>query len=141
MGYVYTILQFILIGTFLFVPPFIPFSLVANGVLIFAVLLGVWSVWVFRYTTINVFPYLPSGAHMITMGPYRIIRHPMYLAVLLFSMAYFIDQPTIIYGLLFFAMLLVLLLKIRFEERLLSNSFEEYEEHFYKTYRLIPCVY
>ncbi len=141
MGYLYTSLQFLLLGLIFFTAPILPGSLAGQIILATSVLLGFWAIWAFRHTRINVFPYLPEGARLVRKGPYRFVRHPMYTAVLLFVLAYWVDQPGLIYSAYLLALLLVIILKIRFEESQLIAGFENYESQFYKTYRIIPCVY
>ena len=141
MGYLYTSLPFLLLGLIFFTATILPGSLAGQIILASSVLLGFWAIWAFRHTRINVFPYLPEGARLIRKGPYRFVRHPMYTAVLLFVLAYWVDQPGLIYSAYLLALLLVIILKIRFEESQLIAGFENYESQFYRTYRIIPCVY
>lgn len=141
MGYLYTTLQFILLGLILLTPPVIPVSYFALSLLIISVIAGLWAIWTFRHTKINVFPYLLAGARLIQRGPYRYVRHPMYTAVLLFSLAYFSENPNWLFFLYFIALLAVIILKIKFEERRLKSRFDDYQTVFYKTYRLLPCIY
>ena len=141
MGYIYTFLQFAGIGLIIFTPPFLPQSILGQVILILSVVLGLWSIYVFRHTKINVFPYLRDGSTIIRSGPYRYLRHPMYTSVILFALSYFIDNPNWMFGLYFLGIVIVLLFKMNFEEKHLSTHFEEYEVEFFKIYRIIPCVY
>ena len=141
MGYLYTTLQFVLLGLIFFTPPFLPESIAGQVVLAISVLFGLWAVWAFRHTRINVFPYLRKGARLVRTGPYRYVRHPMYTAVLLFILAYWIDRPNVFYSIYLGALLLVMVLKIRFEEIQLKARFDQYEAQFYNTYRIVPCIY
>ena len=141
MGYFYTVLQFLLLSFILFTPPLLPGSYVAIIVLLIAVLIGLWAIYTFRHTRINIFPYLPEDAKLVFSGPYKYVRHPMYTAVLLFSLSYFIARPGWIYALYFASLLVVLLLKIRFEEKQLKEYFTSYDHIFFKRYRIIPCIY
>jgi protein-S-isoprenylcysteine O-methyltransferase Ste14 len=141
MGYFFTFLQFFLIGLIFFTPPFLPQSVSGLVVLFLSFTIGAWSILVFRHTKINVFPYLRNGASLVRKGPYRYVRHPMYTSVILFSFAYFVDNPDWIYGSYFLSMIVVLVLKMNFEEKQLALHFDNYESEFFKTYRIIPCVY
>ena len=48
-----------------------------------AVVLGVWTLGYNRWGNFNIRPELRPGARLVTGGPYRRIRHPMYASVLL----------------------------------------------------------
>lgn len=141
MGYFYTSLQFILLALIFFTPPFLPETLAGQVVLSISIVFGIWAVWAFRHTRINVFPYLREGSQLIKAGPYRFVRHPMYSAVLLFALSYLVGQGSWIYLVYFVAIVSVMVFKIRFEESQLAEHFQQYETHFYKTYRLVPCIY
>ena len=141
MGYVYTFLQFVGIGLVILTTPLIPQSIVAQVILLIAVFIGFWAIYVFRNTKINVFPYLRNGSSIIRKGPYKYVRHPMYTSVILFALSYLIDNPGWIYGIYFTGIFLVLIFKINFEEKQLAAHFENYETEFFKTYRIIPCIY
>lgn len=141
MGYVYTILQFIGLGLIFFTPPIFPQSIYGQVVLIISIFLGVWSIFVFRHTRINIFPYLRDGATLVHRGPYKYVRHPMYSSVLLFGLSYFIDNPYWLYAAYFLGLTVVIFFKIKFEEKQLASRFENYETDFFSTYRIIPCIY
>lgn len=92
--------------------------------------------------------YSPRAGHagpseLIRRGPYRWIRHPMYLAAILWSLGW----PLLIASPLGSALSLIFLLpsihlRIQSEERVLEKSFgPEFEEYKGKTWRLIPYVY
>ncbi len=49
--------------------------------------LGIWAVLVMRIGSFNITPDVKTGGKFVRRGPYRIIRHPMYAAVLLTTFA------------------------------------------------------
>jgi protein-S-isoprenylcysteine O-methyltransferase Ste14 len=85
---------------------------------------------------------IKSEHKLITSGPYRFIRHPIYLGEIL----YFLSIPVIfgsVYGLIVMLVLVPMLIhRIGVEERALISKFgQEYIEYTRKTKKLIPCIY
>jgi protein-S-isoprenylcysteine O-methyltransferase Ste14 len=80
---------------------------------------------------------------LVTDGVYRHIRHPMYLALLLYSFAQALLIPNWVAGpsyLVAFGLLLAL--RLGPEERMMSEAFgQEYESYRAKTKRLIPGLW
>jgi len=80
---------------------------------------------------------------LITQGVYRRIRHPMYLALLLYSVGQALVIPNWVAGpanLIAFAILLAL--RLRAEERMMVEEFgSEYRAYTARTKRLIPGVW
>jgi protein-S-isoprenylcysteine O-methyltransferase Ste14 len=81
--------------------------------------------------------------HLITQGVYRRIRHPMYLALALYSVGQALIIPNWVAGpsnLVAFAILFAL--RIRAEERMMVEGFgAEYAAYSMRTKRLIPGVW
>jgi protein-S-isoprenylcysteine O-methyltransferase Ste14 len=106
-------------------------------------LIGIIAVWaiIIMNKKFNIASEVISGAKLIRKGPYKIIRHPMYLSVFLVTLCWLIDYFTytrlIATLILYFAMIL----KINHEEKLLKSAFPEYEEYQSQTKRIIPYVY
>jgi protein-S-isoprenylcysteine O-methyltransferase Ste14 len=82
------------------------------------------------------------GQSVVSTGPYRYVRHPMYASTLLF----FPGSALLLgswWGLMFCTVLLGLLVwRIPLEERMLENGLAGYDEYARKVrYRLIPHVW
>ncbi len=106
-----------------------------------ALLLGIWAVASMRIGNFGIRPDVRPGARFVRRGPYRFIRHPMYTALLLATLAVVIDRPTLLRWIVWCMLLLVLCAKLRFEERLLAERFPEYAAYRSATKRLIPYLY
>src|SRR5256712_1882575 len=80
---------------------------------------------------------------LITQGVYRRIRHPMYLALVLYSVGQALVIPNWVAGpanLIVFAILLTL--RVRAEERMMGEAFgDEYAVYSARTKRLVPGVW
>jgi protein-S-isoprenylcysteine O-methyltransferase Ste14 len=106
-----------------------------------AVVLGVWTLGYNRWGNFNIRPELRPGARLVTGGPYRRIRHPMYTSVLLGVGALVVADPRPWRIALLVALLVVLLLKAAREEEYLRAAFPEYAAYASRTWRLVPFVY
>lgn len=116
-----------------------PANILSIIILLIGLALGVWAMLEFKFR-FNIFPELLSDSILVTSGPYRFIRHPIYTAVLLITIAYVINNPTSITIILWIILLIVLNIKLRYEEKLLEERFSEYGEYKTKTKTLLPFV-
>ncbi|MGE5162220.1 MAG: methyltransferase family protein [Betaproteobacteria bacterium] len=106
-----------------------------------AVVLGVWTLGYNRWGNFNIRPELRPGARLVTGGPYRRIRHPMYASVLLGVGALVVADARPWRIVLLAALLVVLMLKAAREEEYLRAAFPEYAAYASRTWRLVPFVY
>ena len=84
-------------------------------------------------------------AHMpfriVTNGPYRYIRHPLYLANILQGVGYILTSASLWVSLLAGYGIFVVISSLVREESYLAEEFPEYEPYRAKTSRLIPFIY
>ncbi len=104
--------------------------------------LGVWAIVVMKWSQLSVFPEPRSDGKLLKTGPYRILRHPMYTAVLLVCGSLAFDRLDeagfAVYALLVFNQLM----KLRFEEKLLLKHYGEgYATYMEETYAILPYIY
>ncbi len=83
----------------------------------------------------------PTAGGLVTRGPYRFLRHPIYAAVSYFVLAGVFSYRSA--WLIAAAVLVVLSLVVRMllEERLLIIAYPEYKEYAKKAKRLIPFLF
>lgn len=106
----------------------------------FGLALGVWAISTMgRFTSIS--PSLKSDATLLTNGPYRLIRHPMYAALLLYCGALLIGDVNGTRLGLWLALFFVLAVKVYYEEQILRARFPEYETYSKRTKRIIPFIF
>lgn len=101
---------------------------------------GLWALSANRPGNFNIRPTPRAGGELITEGPYRWIRHPMYTAVLLAGLAAAAGCGTPLDGGLWAALLVVLLVKSRMEERALQVRFPAYQSYKAHTRRFVPWL-
>lgn len=100
-----------------------------------------WAVWEMKKSKLQIFPDVERDATLIKTGPYKLIRHPMYTGVILLCLGLLISNITI-GGIFFFIILLIdLVAKLHYEEKLLIKHFAEYTNYRKKTKKLIPYIY
>ena len=113
-----------------------PLYLVAAG-LVLALLglcLSIWSVWHLRSS----FSILAEARRTVVSGPYRYIRHPLYLGEALTMLGACLLIGTWI-ALLFWAVITGLqLARARIEEKKLSRALSDYEAYRTKTPFILP---
>ncbi len=85
---------------------------------------------------------IQAGHHLVTGGPYHLIRHPRYLGIILLAIGMslaFRSWIGLAASLLF---TVVLLVRIKDEEAMLHREFgQEWEDYCRRTWRLIPFIF
>jgi protein-S-isoprenylcysteine O-methyltransferase Ste14 len=105
------------------------------------VVLGLWTLGHNRLGNFNIRPEVKESARLVTSGPYRFVRHPMYAAPLLGMAAFVCVDPRAWRIGALAALMLVLIAKARREERLLGARFIDYPLYAARTRRFVPFVY
>ncbi|MEK7571156.1 MAG: methyltransferase [Patescibacteria group bacterium] len=114
----------------------LPFLLVQ----IFSILLIIWAL-VSKHLQKLPEKNLPHGAFLVTHGPYEIIRHPIYAGLLLIMSAFVQGYSSFSRFLVFVFLLIAVLLKLTYDERILEEHSKEFKEHKQKTHKLIPYLF
>ncbi|UCE59630.1 MAG: isoprenylcysteine carboxylmethyltransferase family protein [Phycisphaerales bacterium] len=86
------------------------------------------------------FALMPANRGVVTTGPYRLVRHPIYLGYFISHVGFLLSMWSL-YNLGVYTLLYTLqFLRIREEEKLLSED-EEYRQYTKKVrYRFIPVI-
>jgi protein-S-isoprenylcysteine O-methyltransferase Ste14 len=114
--------------------------LIAVAVAVCGALLGLWAVISIGVRRVSILPELRHNAELVTAGPYRWVRHPMYAALLLFigGLAF---SPLAFWKVIAWSVLVIVLFaKSATEERELNEKFANYREYSRRTKRLIPYL-
>lgn len=99
-----------------------------------------WAVMTMKISRISIHPDVGEGADLVTHGPFRLIRHPMYAGLALFLLACVLAPFQWWRFLLWITLLVVLYLKACLEERLLVGRFPGYTEYRRRTKRFVPFL-
>lgn len=95
------------------------------GLWLVAGLLAFWPMWHLR----RAFSIEPQARVLVTGGPYRFARHPIYTLYLLINASLLLRHPTPQFALLVAVWTALLLLRVRYEEQVLAAAFPEYAEY------------
>ncbi len=103
--------------------------------------LAMWAAVIMRLGNFKIVPHPVEKGTMITNGPYRIIRHPMYASI--FLMAFGLLSAQVNYLMIFITVVLItgLVVKMLYEETLLSKHYPNYRIYMLKTKRVIPFIW
>ncbi|WP_373018225.1 isoprenylcysteine carboxylmethyltransferase family protein [Thiomicrorhabdus sp.] len=133
-------LQFALIGILLLV---LPLSLhpIILGIQALAIIIGLWAVFVMHIGHFNIVPDPMPEIELVTHGPYRFIRHPMYFSILLFFLPIVVLDLSWLALALYSGLILTLFVKLSYEEQMLMDTLPEYEDYQLASKKIIPFVF
>ena len=100
---------------------------------------GLWALASNRPGNFNIRPEPREGGSLVTHGPYRWVRHPMYLAVLLFTAAFATAGDAWQWAALA-ALAAVLFAKARREERGMALAHPGYADYRARTRAIVPFI-
>jgi len=104
-----------------------------------SVAVGLWALAANRPGNFNIRPEPKPGGSLVMQGPYRWVRHPMYLAVLLFTAA-FAAAGDAWQWLAWAALVAVLFAKARREERGMALAHPGYADYRARTRAILPFI-
>lgn len=145
VGYLLVLLQFALLtGLGLLALPRVAqgqAGLACWGLLALSGLLGGWTLLHNRLGNFNIHPEPKASGALVTSGPYRLMRHPMYTTVLLGAAAMAcVTGGWLAWG-LWLALLATLLAKALLEEQWLREHHPQYAAYSLRCKRFIPWVF
>ena len=109
-----------------------------------AILALIWFIWIHRNlgNNLSVRLRIKESHKLVTDGPYRWIRHPMYSAFYLLHFAVFFLTANWFIGVTWLAGLsVIILLRVKREESMLIAKFgDEYVSYIERTGRFIPII-
>ncbi|HEX5225276.1 MAG TPA: methyltransferase [Solirubrobacteraceae bacterium] len=118
--------------------PGVPSGLVIAGELL-AVAFCVWLLVSVSFLG-RCFGVLPEARGLVTSGPYRLVRHPVYLGELGACAGLALAAPSAANGLVMCGFVVAQWVRMGMEERALRAAFPEYAAYARRTPRLFPAV-
>jgi protein-S-isoprenylcysteine O-methyltransferase Ste14 len=105
-----------------------------------AAALMVWARFVFGLRSFH-YAADPTKGGLVTTGPYKFIRHPIYAAILYFTFAGVVANWAWMNTILLAVVFLGVGIRIYCEERLVVVKYPEYSEYAEGTKRIVPFVF
>ncbi len=136
-----TIIQYVTLSIMLYSNKWIADNPVLMFIQFFGIFIAIWAILEMTKSKLNISPVPRSGSVLIMTGPYKIIRHPMYLSLLLTITPMIINRISTLNIVIFSIFLINLIMKMLFEENLLYKYFDDYAVYSKKSWRLLPLVY
>jgi len=133
--------QFFLIGLMALYSHGIFSSIAGMFILLVGAAFGLWAIMYNRLGNFNIRPELKDGCTLVTTGPYRFVRHPMYTSVMLLTLGMAVATPIYLEWSSLILLSVVLALKAIREERLWCEGNEAYRHYMRETKRFIPFIY
>ncbi len=115
-------------------------GLIAISIQIFAGLIMLWARITFGKRSFHASADPTSGG-LVTTGPYKFIRHPIYASILYFIWAGISEHGSVTNVLLGLSITLGLLVRIFAEEYLIKQRYPNYLNYAAKTKRIIPYIF
>jgi protein-S-isoprenylcysteine O-methyltransferase Ste14 len=84
---------------------------------------------------------IPQARKLVRHGPYRLVRHPLYLGELTSVFGIVAAEVTLSKMMVFLLLIAAQIYRSLWEEKLLVNTFPEYKEYSSKKRRFIPGIF
>ncbi len=110
--------------------------LIANVIIITGIVLSIFALGSLGKS----FSIIPQARKLIETGPYRIVRHPLYVSELIGVFGLVLAGLTIPKIVIFLLLVALQVYRAFQEEKLLANVFPEYKAYSSKTSRFIPGI-
>lgn len=144
LNWVYRLLvaaQFIIAAQIILTTSNSPFqSAVPASITVSGLAIGIWSI-IAMGSSMNVSPRLKTNAQLKTDGPYRFVRHPMYLGLLLFCAGFVVAENASLGWASLGGLAVVLGIKTHYEEQQLKSRFQDYDSYAQRTKRIVPFLF
>lgn len=136
-----TIVQYLLLLLFVVFTPIVAKGILLQIIEFMGIGLGFWAIVEMLKSKLRISPIPDKNSILISSGPYKVIRHPMYSAIILTFLPLSISHPDLITISIFIATTISLYFKLNFEESLLKLHFQNWDEYSIKTKKIIPFIY
>lgn len=133
--------QFLLIGLIVLTSPLLNLKSWVIVSAVIGIALGLYAIQTIRLGNFNISPYVKANGKLIAHGPYRLVRHPMYTAILVTCWPLVLGHFSYQRLAFVIGLTLVLIIKLHIEEHYLKRAFPTYLEYTRISKKLIPFIY
>lgn len=105
---------------------------IASGLL--GVSIEIWAIWHLKFA----FSTEPAARRLVTTGPYRFARHPIYSGSCIAYAGLLMTRPTLPVALALFGWAVCVRLRMRYEEAILTSAFPAYDEYRRRVGAIVP---
>jgi len=105
-----------------------------------AVALMIWARLTFGHRSLRAAAN-PTAGGLVTTGPYRFIRHPIYTAACLFGWSGILSHWSLINAMLGVLLIAGAIARMLCEEHLMVGAYPEYRAYAQATKRMVPYVF
>jgi len=137
----FVLIQFGALGLIAITGPLIPLNIWLLAIELAGIFLGIWAVFAMGIGNFNITPDVKRDSALVTAGPYKLIRHPMYSALLLTALPLVINSFSMFRLMVWILLLVDLLFKLSYEEGLLKKKHPDYSKYMETSDRLIPFLF
>jgi len=125
----------------LLVQPAVVVPLLSANICFFIMVLGTFIQFAAKIALGRSFGIIAANRGVVTLGPYRLIRHPMYLGYTVTHIGFLLSMPSALTALLYATTLSVQILRILREENvlMLDEAYRTFAKHV--RFRLLPGVF
>lgn len=111
------------------------------AIFLLGVIVGLLAIKEHKRGNFNIRPDIKDNCDLVTSGIYTYVRHPMYLSVLLSMLGVSVIYFTYYELVLFILLVITLVTKLLYEERLWKCHTPEYVQYMKRTKRLLPFLF
>ncbi len=109
---------------------------IGNVIIIISIILSIYTLSSLGKS----FSIIPQARKLIETGPYRVVRHPLYVSELIGVFGLALAGPSILKMTIFLLLVVLQVYRALQEEKLLTGVFPEYKEYSSRTCRFIPGI-
>ncbi len=117
-----------------------PSNIVLLILLIIFLLFAFYAMYELKFR-FNIFPELLENSKLITTGPFKKVRHPIYTSIIFITLILVINKFSFLRLGVWILLVIILNVKLEYEEKLLLNEFPAYKEYKTTSKKLIPFIY